>query len=109
MVSCAICGHHEVEKGLMAPTVSKEAKVPNRPLRTPASPAEQALTELKKKIEANSEYVGDKFVSEARAMHDGEAPERGIYGEAKLDDAKKLIEDGIPVAPLPFVPGRKNN
>ena len=50
-----------------------------------------------------------KFADEARKMHDGDAPERAIYGEAKLDDAKKLIEDGVPVAPLPFMPKRKTN
>ena len=64
---------------------------------------------MKKQVEENSDYVGDKFASEARAMHVGDAPERAIYGEAKLEDAKSLIEDGIAVAPLPFVPGRKSN
>ncbi len=42
-------------------------------------------------------------------MHEGTAPERSIYGEARPDEAKKLLEDGIPVAPLPFLPGRKTN
>ena len=42
-------------------------------------------------------------------MHLGETQERSIYGEAKLEDAKKLIDDGIPVVPLPFVPKRKKN
>ena len=50
-----------------------------------------------------------QFAREARAMHLGDAPERAIYGEAKPDEAKALIEDGIPVAPLPFRPGRKSN
>jgi hypothetical protein len=53
--------------------------------------------------------VGEDFASEARAMHLGDAPERSIYGEAKPDEAKALIEDGIPVAPLPFMPNRKTN
>jgi hypothetical protein len=49
------------------------------------------------------------FASEARMIHEGNAPERAIYGEAKPEDAVKLIEDGIPVAPLPFMPPRKTN
>ena len=49
------------------------------------------------------------FASEARKMHDGDIPHRAIYGEAKSDEAKKLIEDGVPVAPLPFIPQRKTN
>jgi len=79
------------------------------PLRQPDTPAQQALAELRKHVEANSEYVGMNFAHEARRIHDGETPERAIYGEARPDEARKLIEDGVPVAPLPFVPGRKTN
>ena len=75
----------------------------------PASPAEQALKELRNHVEANSDYVGKDFASEARAMHVGDAPERPIYGEARVEEAKALIEDGVPVAPLPFNIGRKTN
>jgi len=46
---------------------------------------------------------------EARKIHNGEAPERAIRGEAKLQDAKALIEDGVPVTPLPFMPKGKTN
>ena len=112
MVTCSVCGGTDVSKGLMAPRLSTSEKtdeVAKRPLSQPASPAEQAMAELRKKVEENSDYVGDKFAAEARAMHDGDAPERAIYGEAKIDDARKLVEDGVPVAPLPFLPTRKNN
>ena len=64
---------------------------------------------MRRQVEANSEYVGVNFVTEARAIHDGEAPERAIYGEARPEEARKLMEDGIPVAPLPFLPRRKAN
>ena len=113
MVACAVCGDTEVEKAMMAPRVRparNSAKPPSeRPLKAPASDAEKALAELKKAVEANSDYVGMNFAKEARAMHDGEAPERAIYGEARLEDAKALIEDGVPVAPLPFRATRKSN
>lgn len=78
-------------------------------LSRPAGEVEKALAELRRKVEANSDYVGDRFVKEARAMHLGEAPERAIHGEARLEDAKELIEEGVPVLPLPFRPGRKTN
>ncbi|TAG23462.1 MAG: DUF1178 family protein, partial [Rhodobacterales bacterium] len=42
-------------------------------------------------------------------IHEGTAPERSIHGEAGPEDARKMIEDGLPVAPLPFLPGRKVN
>jgi len=113
-VTCAVCGASGVSKSLMAPSVrparkAGEAEPQPRPLSTPANPAEEALAALRRKVEENSEYVGMNFASEARAIHDGDAPDRAIYGEARLDEARKLIEDGVPVAPLPFMPGRKSN
>ena len=78
-------------------------------LTAPASPAEAALRELKRKIQEHSEYVGRDFAAEARAIHEGAAPERSIYGEANAEEARQLIEDGVPVAPLPFTPTRKTN
>ena len=106
MITCAVCGTDEVKKSIMAPRVrTSEDKL----LSAPASPAEQAFRELRAKVEANSEHVGSNFAKEARAMHEGTAPERSIYGEAKLKDAKALIDDGIPVVPLPFGPNRKSN
>ena len=98
-VACAICGSVAVAKDLMAPAVATSAE---RPLSAPASPAEQALAELRRRIEAESDDVGRDFVREARAIHDGEAPARAIIGEARPAEARSLIEDGIPIAPLPW-------
>ena len=124
-VSCAICGSTEVVKSLMAPTVQAgqkkaspprdaetdvppDAVHPARPL-APASPMEQAMQALRRQIEDNSDYVGMNFAKEARAIHEGREPERAIYGEAKLDEARALIEDGIVVTPLPFLPPGRTN
>lgn len=117
MVSCAICGSTDVKKSIMAPRVATSRKKADKPgtetpkpkLSEPSTAAEQALKELKTQIEKNSTYVGDNFATEARAMHLGDAPERQIHGEAKPEEAKKLIEDGVPVTPLPFMTGRKSN
>lgn len=110
-VACPVCGDTGVEKTLMAPTVrpARDAAPPRPDLSAPASDAERALAELRRKVEENSEYVGLDFVTEARRIHDGDAPLRAIYGEARMEEAKKLIEDGVPVAPLPFLPQRKTN
>lgn len=113
-LACPVCGDAAVEKGLMAPAVSParkaEAAQTGKPgLTAPASELEEALAEMRRRVEASSEYVGMNFVAEARAMHEGEAPERSIYGEARPEEARKLLEDGVPVAPLPFLPSRKAN
>ena len=109
MVSCSICGSLAVEKAPMAPAVPQRDAAPDRPLAAPQSPAEAALAALRRHVEANSDYVGDRFAAEARAMHDGDIPGRAIHGEARPDEAKKLIDEGVPIAPLPFGIGRKTN
>jgi len=103
-LACAVCGSSDVSKSVMAPGLSTKGA-----LTVPSSKAEEAVGAFRKSIEANSEDVGTNFATEARAMHEGDAPERAIYGEAKLEDAKSLVEDGIPVVPLPFLPKRKTN
>ena len=105
-VACPVCGTSEVGKALMAPAVASAAP---KTLSDPANPMEEAMRALRRQVEENSEYVGMNFVTEARRMHAGDAPERAIYGEARPEEAKRLIEDGVPVAPLPFFPARKTN
>lgn len=130
MLVCPICGDARIEKTLMAPALGPTGKgkappatadaaavvdgtgakgAASGPLSTPSSDMEVALTALKREIEKNSDYVGMNFATEARRIHAGNAPERAIHGEAKPEEARKLIEDGIPVAPLPFMPARKVN
>lgn len=118
-VSCPNCGSTTVEKSLMAPKVrparsATPASVPAKSqtptaLAAPNPEIEAEIAKLRAKVEAESEYVGGSFAREARAMYLGDAPERSIYGEAKLADAKDLLEDGVPVMPLPFTPTRKSN
>ncbi len=116
LVTCPVCGASEVGKAVMAPNVApkgntREAKTPV-PVRggTP-TPAEMKtlLAELARaqaKALEGSEHVGGRFAEEARAMHDGETAQRAIHGQATREEAKALVEDGIPVArlPLPIVP-----
>lgn len=108
-VTCALCGSSDVQKTLMAPSVPAKATAEASPLTKPQNQMEAALEQLRKHVETNSDYVGLKFADEARAMHEGRSPSRAIHGEAKPEDAKRLIEDGVPVAPLPFTPRQKAN
>lgn len=117
-VTCPTCGSAHIVKTLMAPAVTPARKsgttatdkpTIDRPLTTPANPQEQALAALRAEVEANSAYVGKSFVDEARKMHEGTAPPRAIHGEARLDEARKLVEEGVPVMPLPFMPPKKLN
>lgn len=122
-VTCVVCGSAKVEKAIMAPRVAPkgttarqttpnmaqdQGTAPVGPLSGPPSAAEQAFARLRDKIERETEDVGGKFAQEARAIHHGDAPERAIRGEANLDEARALHDEGIDVTPLPFL-NRKTN
>lgn len=89
LVQCPVCGSFAVRKAPMAPAIAR------------ARDAAEIVDRLRAEVRERFEYVGDDFAKEARAMHEGESPERPIWGEANADDARALIEDGVRVAPLP--------
>jgi hypothetical protein len=105
-LACTICGSAQVDKALMAPAVTAEPEGAPLSRRTEI---ENKIAAMRKHVEETSDYVGADFATEARAMHDGTAPERAIWGEARLDEAKALLDDGVPVAPLPFMPKTRTN
>lgn len=95
MIACPICGDTQTSKAVMAPAVAAKG---NR------SDAAAALLAAQRQMEAASDYVGDNFAIEARARHKAAESSRPIYGEATLDDARALLDDGIDILPLPFKP-----
>ncbi|MEE4120032.1 MAG: DUF1178 family protein [Paracoccaceae bacterium] len=110
-LTCAVCGGGGVEKAMMAPRLAggEAEETGMSPLARPGSPAEAALAEFRRRVEANTEDVGRRFAAEARAIHEGTAPERAIRGQASGAEARALVEDGVPVLPLPFPPERQVN
>ncbi|WGH78889.1 DUF1178 family protein [Jannaschia ovalis] len=106
MVSCAHCGSDRVEKALMAPKVAPKTK---GELTVPASEVEKKIAALRRKVEAEATYVGPRFAEEARRIHASDTPEKPVWGEARPDEARALLEEGIGVAPLPFLPKQKAN
>jgi hypothetical protein len=109
-VDCPACGSTKVQKALMAPAVSTGRKQEKIALAMNEM-QKKAMAEMKalsEKIRENADYVGDKFAEEARKIHFGETEARGIYGEATLDEAKSLAEDGVGFMPIPVFPEDRN-
>jgi hypothetical protein len=97
LVSCPVCGDGEVGKAPMAPRLSTGDKSGPDP-----KVVMQAMMMAQRQMLAKSEDVGDRFAQEARAIHSGDAEERLIHGQTTAAEAKRLVDEGVPVAPLPF-------
>ncbi len=126
-VECPFCGSTTIAKSLMAPNiaakgnraeerrnyvdgdhmVSASANVPET-METSAEDVKRALEHMhqtmkkfRNQVKKECEYVGDNFAEEARAIHEGTAEIRGIYGEVTLEETEELLNDGIEILPVP--------
>jgi hypothetical protein len=107
LLECPVCGVPEVRKQIMAPAVAgTKRNTPDLPPKARAVMME-ALGKVRRHVEENFDDVGDAFAKEARAIHEGRSEDRGIYGQATPAEVKALVEDGVPVAPLPPEPPKK--
>ena len=129
LVTCPVCDSAKISKAIMAPNVARKDQdrtiaADNDDSPSPAAPAAPAqnialldeqqqqlrgmIRELHEKIVANTDDVGENFPEEARKMHEGETPARSIRGKASFEEARELLEDGIPVLPIPDLPEERN-
>ena len=102
LVQCPYCGSADVEKAPMAPMLPKTKDGADPLARLAAAQAE---------ILKNSDWVGDQFAETARKMHSGELESKPVHGQTSASEARSLIDEGIPVAPLPLpvIPPRELN
>ena len=108
LLACPVCDSQAVHKQIMAPAVAGTRRTARdvEPARMQAMMME-AAGRIRAHVEANFDDVGDSFASEARAIHEGRSEERGIYGQATPAEVRDLVEDGVPIAPLPPEPPKK--
>lgn len=116
LLTCPLCGDAQVRKALSAPRINlgarespattsprPDAAEPSR-VSDPAQvsmPAAASVLQWARQAAAQAEDVGSQFAEEARRIHRGDAPERAIKGQASADQTLQLLEEGVPVLPLP--------
>lgn len=113
LVVCPCCGSNHVCKAIMAPAVvgarALSAGPTNETVADDRSREMRALLrQIRDRVIAEGHDVGADFAMEARRIHDGLAPARQIYGQASLEEARELVDDGVGVLPLPIVPDELN-
>ncbi|TAL35984.1 MAG: DUF1178 family protein [Spirochaetes bacterium] len=102
LVRCPLCDSPDVKRLFTGCSVQAR---PAGPLK-PADPSQNIFAMLRRMerfVKENFDHVGRDFAETARAIHYGQEPERGIYGESTVQEMKELHEEGIGVLPLPDV------
>jgi hypothetical protein len=115
LLSCPMCGTKSISKVPTANIRRAETVAPPAapvqsgggadksamPMTMPNQAQMQAFIEH---VLTSSEDVGKKFAEEARRIHREEVPARSIRGQATREETEDLLEEGIPVLPLPVPP-----
>ncbi|MEN7537119.1 DUF1178 family protein [Aurantiacibacter flavus] len=122
LLCCPQCGSSAIDKAPMAPAVPRkgnqiveramtaepqgpaepQAPVANAPMPPKVAAALEQLAKAQADALKNSTWVGKGFAEQSRAMHYGEREQAAIHGEASIDEARELLEEGVPIAPLPL-------
>ncbi|HEV7158383.1 MAG TPA: DUF1178 family protein [Caulobacteraceae bacterium] len=108
LLACPLCASEAVRKQIMAPAVTGTREQGAAEGKRQRAMMMEAMSKVRAHVEANFDYVGDGFASEARRIHEGAAETRGIYGEASGQEVRALVADGVPVAPLPPAAPKKS-
>ena len=99
LIACPLCDDHAIARAVTAAAVPAKSNQRSAAIADPAA----KLLAMQRALEADSTWVGDRFASEARALH-ARGADGSIHGTASLADARALLEDGVPLLPLPFRP-----
>lgn len=109
LVACPVCGSTQVARALMTPAIARHARdEAAAPEPDRAAMMRAAVRKIRAAMLDGAENVGPRFAEEARAIHEGDAPARLIHGEASRDETIELIEDGVPILPVPPLPDERN-
>jgi hypothetical protein len=114
-IECPMCADKVVVRMPSAPRLNLSGA--RAPSETPAAAAPAAdapaadmqarWMQVVRHVLDNTEDVGERFADEARRIHYGEVPQRGIRGQATPEQREALQDEGIDVVPLPIPAGLK--
>jgi len=104
-IECPLCGDAAITRLPSAPRLNLASGRQEQTQAVTQSPDLQTLwMQALRRVVENTEDVGERFPEEARRIHYGETPERGIRGRASRDETEALRDEGIEVTPLPALP-----
>lgn len=126
LIACPLCADTAVTRlpsaprlnlsGAKAPQETSPAATPTVPTAQPPAGAvmhgnmpealqhrlQDLWTQTVGEVLKHTEDVGARFPEEARKIHYGETPARGIRGEASAQERAELADEGIEIMPLPM-------
>ena len=110
LIECIFCHSKNIQKSIMSPNIaSKEKNVEKKFNNKEFDKIKKELIKIRKFVEKNFEFVGDKFPKEARNIYYDNKKNKNIYGTATPEEKLELEEEGIELASIPWINNKKEN
>jgi len=110
LIECIFCHSKNIQKSIMSPNIaSKEKNVEKKFNNKEFDKIKKELIKIRKFVEKNFEFVGDKFPKEARNIYYDNKKNKNIYGTATPEEKLDLEEEGIELASIPWINNKKEN
>tara|TARA_B100000524_G_C23566331_1_gene340195 strand:+ start:226 stop:699 length:474 start_codon:yes stop_codon:yes gene_type:complete len=117
LINCPICGSDKVVKSLTTPSLKINKNIENTKNKIHTTQKidndivandnlkniSTILRTIKKEIQKNSTFVGDKFVSKIRSMKEGKIKEKPIHGHGTSKEIQELRDEGIDIVNVPWI------
>ena len=109
LIECIFCQSKNVDKSIMSPNItSKEKVIEKRFDNKEFNKLKKELLKIRKFVEKNFEFVGDKFPKEVREIYYDNKKNKNIYGVATPEERLELEEEGIELSSIPWVNKKEN-
>ena len=107
LIECIFCKSQDIEKSIMSPRViNSQINVNNYENLSNSKEFEKIkkdLLKVRKFVEKNFQFVGDKFTQEIRNIYYNKKENKNIYGTTTLKEREELKEEGIELTSIPWI------
>ena len=109
LIECIFCQSKIIDKSIMSPNIINKEKIVEKKLNDKEfNKIKKDLVKIKKFVEKNFKFVGDKFPKEVREIYYDNKKNENIYGTATLEEKLELEEEGIDLISIPWTSNKKN-
>tara|TARA_B100001142_G_C14109567_1_gene568560 strand:+ start:237 stop:659 length:423 start_codon:yes stop_codon:yes gene_type:complete len=105
LLECIYCSSNKIQKSIMAPSISggKQREDNISLMNEKLSTKKNELLRIRKYVEKNFEFVGDKFSQKVREVYYDQKTKKTIYGTTTPEEREELAEEGIDLISIPWV------
>ena len=109
LIQCIFCKSKKVNKSIMSPNIvgknnNEEKKFNSKEFNK----IKKDLIKIRKFVEKNFEFVGDKFAKEVREIYYNNKKNKNIYGTTTLEERLELEDEGVNLTSIPWVDNKEN-